>query len=100
MVEGTAGGPSPRTPPGPQHRQLATLDAHVPLVRPALPYDGSRQPRPPLAVALLLGLRARVTAGRHYTSTSCRPLRTGRYVRSRTGWRAVGRPGWHRWRAG
>jgi hypothetical protein len=41
------------------HGELADLDAHVPFVRAALFNDGSRQPRPPLAVAAFL-LRARV----------------------------------------
>ena len=60
IVEVTAGGPARSAPAVAQDGQLADLDAHVPFVWPALLYDGSRQPRPPLAVALLFLLRARV----------------------------------------
>ena len=60
IVEVTGGGPARRAPVVAQHGQLADLDAHVPLVRPALLYNRARQPRPPLAVAVLFLLRARV----------------------------------------
>ena len=60
IVEVTAGGPARRAPAVAQHGQLADLDAHVPFVRAALLYDGSRQPRPPLAVAVFFLLRSGV----------------------------------------
>ena len=60
IVEVTAGRAARRPSAVAQDRQLADLDAHVPFVGPALLYDGSRQPRPRLPVALLFLLRARV----------------------------------------
>ena len=60
MVEATASGPARRATAVAQHGQLADLDAHVPFVRAALLYDGSWQPRPPLAVTLLFLPTARV----------------------------------------
>ena len=60
IVEVTAGGPARRPPTVPQDGQLAHLDAHVPFVWAALFYDGTRQPRPGAAVALLFLLRAGV----------------------------------------
>ena len=60
IVEVTAGRTARCPPAVAQDGQLPDLDAHVPFVRAALFYDGTRQPRPGAAVALLFLLRAGV----------------------------------------